>query len=140
MEVINEYGIDIALNVAGYLIAATLGILVFSLFQRRRSAEQSVTESPHIPAPSTADSVSPATTEPESSLQFISLRSSSDVVPERAVSRAQPPASANGSRRDRAEIIRIAREMIKAGAPGETIKRTLPISDGELALLAQAGK
>jgi hypothetical protein len=42
---------------------------------------------------------------------------------------------AAGIRRDRLEIIRIAREMINNGASDEKIRNTLPISKGELALL-----
>jgi hypothetical protein len=40
------------------------------------------------------------------------------------------------ARRDRADIIRIAKEMMKAGATAEKIKGVIPISEAELSLLS----
>lgn len=120
--------IDIGLNVLGYLIAGTLGMVVYSMFAHRRSAK--ATEAPAaatVPQPA-------ATEEGRKRLNYVDLRRS-DVSEANGDMAGELSRSSTSPRRDRAEIMRLARQMMKAHTPQETIKRTLPISDGELALL-----
>ena len=56
----------------------------------------------------------------------------------RTPAESTPRTGPNGERRDRSEIIRIARTMVKAGASDEKIKRLIPISDAELSLLSMS--
>lgn len=138
-QILNQHGIDIALNAAGYLIAAALGMVIFSLFSRRREPVVAATAETPLPETkaTTAKSTEPA--RPVEAPRFVSLKRSEEgrVAGNSPKTESAPTTS---SRRDRVEIIRLAREMVKAGAPHENIKRTLPISDGELALLAQANR
>ncbi len=131
MDVLNDQLIDIGLNVLGYLIAGALGMLVFSTFRGNRRVPVAVPAEvapPQTPAPT----ASPG----KRNLEFVSFRQDSPTArPEAPQPADTRPQIDRNKRSDRAEIVRLAREMIKAGAPGETIRRTLPISEGELALL-----
>lgn len=130
MDVPYEQLIDIGLNVLGYLIAATLGMIVYSLFQRRRPATATPTAAvAAVPSPE------PREAEGDRKLNFVDFRRSDSSEPNGDLAGAVSRTSNGAVRRDRAEIIRLAKEMIQARTPQETIKRTLPISDGELALL-----
>jgi len=144
MEVINgivsDYGIDIALNAAGYLIAGALGMLMYSLVYRRRTAVELAASPLTALASEAVNTESAGSHQNEGAPQFVALRPK-DTPASGNRSTAGGSRSADATkRRDRADIMRLAREMIKAGAPHDNIKRTLPISDGELALLAQANR
>ncbi len=131
MDVISEQLMDAGLNALGYLVAGGLGMLVYSVFRSRRRvpAVQAVgTESQPQPQPTKKTQ--------DKKVEFINLLSSDSSRAARSSSGNVGSASSAGTgRRDRTEIVRLAREMIKAGTPHEMIKRTLPITDGELALL-----
>lgn len=134
LEIPYEQLIEIGLNVLGYLVAATLGMVVYSMFHRRRADAPAVAASTghavqaNIAAP-TAEAV-----EGRRSINYVDLRRSDASEPNGDMAGAVSRSSST-ARRDRAEIMRLAREMMKAKTPPEMIKRTLPISDGELALL-----
>jgi len=122
MDVLNDQLIDIGLNVLGYLVAGALGMLIYSTFHGSRKA-------PAVVPVESAQTKGPQSTKVVSE------------VGENEISQAAEPTPRidRNKRADRVEIVRLAREMIKAGTNGETIRRTLPISEGELALL-QIGK
>ena len=137
MEVPYDQLIDIGLNVLGYVVAATLGMVIHSAFRRQRPAAAVPTPEPQqMPQPAVA-TAGPA--EGTRRLNYVDLRRTDAVEPNGDLAGAVSRTAGTGTRRDRAEIIRLAREMIRARTPQETIKRTLPISDGELALL-QSGE
>lgn len=129
MDVFNDRIIDIGLNALGYLVAGGLGMLLYSVLPRRsrRPATEAAT-----PA---ALSVPAAESDPKNTFEFVELRPSP--VEGQGESKVDSIVGSKGgtARRDRREIIRLAREMLKAGTADEMVKRTLPISDGELALL-----
>jgi hypothetical protein len=43
--------------------------------------------------------------------------------------------SLSNARRNRGEVIRLARQMLNSGTSGEKVKQLLPISEGELSVL-----
>jgi len=135
MDVLNDQLIDIGLNVLGYLIAGALGMLVYSTFRGRQKAPAAV------PAESAPERTAPTAGGEKRNLEFVSFRPSQAADIKEVTLPAEParPRVDRSKRADRAEIVRLAREMIKAGTPGDMIRRTLPISEGELALL-QTGK
>ena len=134
MEGFDQQIVNIGLDLIGYVVAAGLGALIYSA--RRAKAPATATSAASVPA---------AKTEPEptvgvraerpDSFQYLNLRGVPSVrrtpvsVPSTSPDRAVRP------RRDRVSMIREAREMLRAGTPGPTIQRRLPISDAELALL-----
>jgi len=135
MDVLNEQIIDLGLNVIGYLAAAGLGMLLYSAaVQRRRRA--ATTTGLNLKAADTSEATARQVVP---SVQFVDLRRRSEeaVKPDSGTEGRDRVARGDG-RRDRAEIIRLARQMLSAGAPGETVRRTLPISEGELAFLQSA--
>ncbi len=135
MDVPFDQLIDTGLMVAAYAVAGALGALVYSAVAHRQRANAT------RPVASAAAGATPLPAAGRPGLardqfQYVDFRGAGSMSAHGdaagAVSRVQSQAA---TRRDRAEIIRLAREMIKARTPQETIKRTLPISDGELALL-----
>jgi len=134
MDVLNEQVIDLGLNVIGYLAAAGLGMLLHSaVVQRRRRA---TTGEPRLKV---AEPSEVAARQTVPSVQFVDLRRrSEEAIKPQPGNEGSDRAAKGDGRRDRAEIIRLARQMLSAGAPGETVRRTLPISEGELAFLQSA--
>lgn len=111
--------IDIALNVAGALAGGAFWLVVVSILRHRRQ-----------PAAAPQTSVAPAPrasadrpTEGRRKVEFVSLKEAED-----------NPA-AGSYQRNRAEVIRLAREMLNAGSSAQRVQELLPISDGELAML-----
>jgi hypothetical protein len=134
MDGLQDQLIDISLNTLGYLIAGLLGMVIYSIANNRRSAGATASQVPK-PSPSRAKASAAA------DVEFLNLRQlqNSSSRDSKAAKSATAPSNTS-SRRDRTEVIRIAREMVKAGTSTEMIKRTLPISDGELALIQQGSK
>ena len=129
MDVFNDRIIDIGLNALGYLVAGGLGMLLYSMLPRRSRRVATEAATPAAPlAPATGSA-------PKNTFEFVDLRQGP--VNGQSMSRADSGSGNKGGpgRRDRREIIRLAREMLRAGTADEMVKRTLPISDGELALL-----
>ena len=140
MDVPYDQLIDIGLNVLGYLVAGALGMVVYSTFQRRQ-AVPAARAAAAVPTAKTRAAASTETpTEGPRKLAFVDFRRSDTSEPNGDLAGAVSRTSGSSTRRDRAEIIRLAREMMQARTPQETIKRTLPITDGELALLQSGEK
>jgi hypothetical protein len=76
---------------------------------------------------------------PDPDVQFVDLRRrQGDALPSRTQPLGNRPTLKTDGRRDRLEIIRLARQMLQAGTPAEIVRRMLPISDAELAFLQSA--
>lgn len=120
MDVWNDRIWDIGLNTLGYLIAGGLGMLMYSVIYGRRCEGAPEAKTATAPAPAAAT---------DGPAQFVDLRTQS----------SPSVAPAATGRRDKAEVVRLARKMLQAGADRDIIKRTVPISDGELNLLEAAG-
>ncbi len=138
MDVMYDQLIDIGLNTLGYLVAASLGVLVYSSILKRKPSGATVESAAPVnkTAPTAPTPVEPLPTAGRAGVEFVNFRAPGSPAPAAAATSTQAVAATAGTtRRDRAEIIRLAREMIKAQTPKETIRRSLPISEGELALL-----
>ncbi|MBD3401823.1 hypothetical protein GF420_02925 [candidate division GN15 bacterium] len=131
VQITQQQAIDIGLNVAGYLAGGGLWFLLSTLFQRRRSeATEGTTAAAtggavHAPAPAAIAAGARA--------EFLDLRSGTqpaDTKKKRDAADGEP-----GTRRNHSEVFALARTMLEKGATHDTIKATVPISDGELALL-----
>ena len=131
MDVLSEQALDLGLTLVGYLAAVGLGMLLHSAIVGRRRR-------PAVSAVSTGEAgvrISPSTADQTTRVQFIDLsrqRSGGGAPSTSAVYAAAP---GRDGRRDRVEIIRLARQMLRAGAAAERVKQTLPISEAELTLL-----
>lgn len=134
MEAYQDQLINIALNVAGYLAGGGLWLVVYSSWRDRASrADRHATasaDSPSVPTPSAAAGLTVAAAD----IEFLDLRAVPTPLPTSKATEPPRPKSA-ASRRNHGEVFALARTMLEKGASTDTIKATVPISDGELALL-----
>ena len=134
MEVSQDQLIGIALNALGYLAAGALWMVIYSFFKERKKAVAAVSK----PVKETVEAKEPETAAPpareKTPVEFINLsRSTGTSGKPQATVPASGPAEQN--RRNRAEVIKMAQEMLKANVNSEKIKHTLPITEGELAMI-----
>ncbi|MEA1981484.1 MAG: hypothetical protein U9N54_10990 [candidate division Zixibacteria bacterium] len=135
MELSQDILIEVGLNALGYIIVSILSIMVYSMFKRQNKTVTNA-ENKFAMDESNSDKGKILKNENVSdNANFISFgtsRNANNIAPEEAKN--------NTARRDRPQIIRIAREMIKAGANEEKIMSLLPISEAELAILNMTNK
>jgi hypothetical protein len=129
MGISHEILTDAALNVVGYLIAGVLLTLLYSSLTNRSTKKTAATA---------ASLVQGAGETPVQNgtrrVEFVDLRS----VPtedSRQVSPIRSAAESQNRQRNRAEVMRLAREMLQSGTPRDNVRSLLPISEGEMALL-----
>ena len=134
MEVTQDQLIGIALNALGYLAAGALWMVIYSFFKERKKAGVAVSEPVNLNREPKKASAAASTEREKAAVEFISL-SPSDRPSEPRVRTAPAPGPTGQSRRNRAEVIRLAREMLKENVNSEKIKHTLPITEGELAMI-----
>ena len=125
MEVWNGQIMDVGLTVIGYFAAVGLGMLVHSALAGRKRRM--------IAAP--AGLIPNPTAEATPSLRFIDLRRPGGEDTMISAPATRPTRVPRPGRRDRVEIVRLARQMLQAGTPAERVRQTLPISEAELTLL-----
>jgi hypothetical protein len=130
MEVMQEQVIEVALNTAGYLVAGAFWLLLYTTWQNRRAhATQPVSEQNSQTEPSPV----PSTPASARAGQFVDLSASTASA---SPNTATPGRDTDkGRRRNRAEVFALARTMLEKGETYQNIKQSMPISDGELALL-----
>jgi hypothetical protein len=116
---------DTILNAIGYMSAGALAVLLYSLIKRRLAQAPAQTTKQKQP---TQKASAPAKQEKDGP-RFVTLKSP-----------ANHPDRPADFRRDRIQVIGQAREMIMSGESSETIRRALPISEAELALLSYDSK
>jgi hypothetical protein len=120
---------DAALNVVGCLLAGALLTLIYSSVTNRAgkkaaAAPVNLAQRPHE---------TPATGEGRRS-EFVNLRNvaaGDNLRPTSGRSAAETAAR----QRNRTEVMRLAREMLRSGTPRDSVRTLLPISEGELAML-----
>ncbi len=128
--------VDAALNVVGFLAAGGFFLVISSMVrdrQARKSTETVVAEKPSV-----TEAAAPAV-EGRTSLSFVSLASERrGRKPETKETPPTPTETAEESmRRNRAEVINLARKMIAARESREAIAGKLPISEAELSMLSE---
>ncbi len=123
--------IEIGLNTAGYVIGGALMLVIYSMFRRRPASASDSTAIPRSTRGNSLPDTTPAPTrvrragrEP----QFVEFGG-------RANEAAEGTKSLN-LRRNRAEVLRMARGMLQNGATTTEVKEALPVSDAELAMLS----
>ena len=131
-----DFAIDMMINVAGYLIAGTLGVLIYRLVRKDSRREPIPSPENQITVEKAASHAPSPTPHPAANrVQFIRFgetsRQPAKEAPATAIATENPV-----NRRNRGEIIRVARGMLKAGATHENIRKVLPISEAELSLLS----
>ncbi len=131
MDISSDFFVDMFLNLAGYLAAGALGVVVYPTLARWLKRHFAVI------APLPVKSAQAETKETVSSAaQFLRLGSpSTETRSAPGAVAAEAPRTTAADRRDRVDIIRVAREMLKAGADNKRIQQVLPVSEAELALL-----
>ncbi len=131
-----DRAIDVGLNVIGFLAAGALMMVVSSMFQRNRRTEM-IDEVAVKPTEASTAAPKEADKPKEQSRSSISFVSFGDKPnrPERTATEKTQRANIAGGRRNRAEVIRLAKEMIDARKSGEEIRKRLPITEAELAML-----
>jgi len=135
MEVTQDQIIGMILNVLGYLSAGALWTVIYSFFRDRRRA--GITASIAAPVPEREESrFEIAPSRGKSRLEFVNFNSSGENRSRfhNEAGLEDDPRPDSG-RRNRSEVIRLAREMLKSKTSNEKIKQTLPITDGELAMI-----
>jgi hypothetical protein len=135
MEVSQDQLIEMGLNIIGLLAAAGLLLIISSALRKTRKKNLAIEVAPVMAAEQVVSAVSPPD-HTAAAMEYVSLTSSSDTESaERHASNT--PVSDNGvARRNRSEIIGLAREMLAARQTTEEISDSLPVSEAELALLS----
>lgn len=133
MELSREIIIDVVLNIAGYVTAGALWLVLWSLFSDRSKAPVQTSPLQTVP-PMRERTVGESSGERRA--EFISLKADATYADAEVQERDRLRAEATRYQRNRAEVIRIARSMLQSGSSKDKVRSLLPISDGELALLA----
>ena len=111
---------DVILNAVGYLAAGALSVVLYQIIRSRRQEERTI---------KTADVVDDAAGGPQSEavdgFSFVSLKSEPEEAKRTLTYR----------KRDRGEVLRQARDLLRIGESNESIRKALPVSEAELALL-----
>jgi hypothetical protein len=136
MDISQNLLIDIGLDVIGYLAAGMLSVIIYTTFFTGRSEDKkssSVADS--APGPSIRGGGRSAIEETTGRrrMEFVSLvdrQRSAGVA--RFASRTR---TINPEHQARLQLLSTAKEMLDAGTPEGRIRKLLPISEGELALL-----
>ena len=138
MDLSNEVLMDLFLNAAGYLAAGGLSLTLYALFRGRRKAALDSPRSDLRMADQRHGEAGNVTGE-RRRIEFIKFGEQAfkaDAAGTGDVQSKRAPAMPAASRRDRIEVMGLARKMINAGASAEKIRAILPISEAELALMS----
>ena len=130
MELSTEMWIDVALNATGYLAAGALATVMYSLF-RRRPARSTHPADGRQPAEQRESQRSDGLSSVADNMEYVEFGGAGEGKAERSILR-----DAATRRRNRGEVIRLARQMVDAGTPEERIRDLLPITEAELSLLS----
>jgi hypothetical protein len=129
MDISQDMMIDILLNLAGYLTAGLLGMVLYSAFRRTPTTSTSAIKASPIPKPVKVDN--------GRDLEYVSFKSGRLAGSTGSRMGSVAPGQLTTQQRNRVEVIRLAREMLKSGTSKDRVQDLLPISDGEMALLSE---
>ncbi len=134
MDISSGYYVDLLLNLIGYLAAGALVWTVYPIVAPRLRRRSITLVRPEVP-PNRPVSVE----QPAAAPQFMRLQDPTPTAQTFTADDEKPTEISSvmrpSERRDRVDIIRIAREMLKAGADNKRIQQVLPVSEAELALM-----
>ncbi len=131
MELSRDIIIDVLLNVGAYLTAGAFWLVLYSMVTGRSRAAAPAPKARPVPV-----DAEPRGNGPTRRTEFVSLVSGNNSRDAELEERDRLRSEATRYQRNRAEVIRIAREMLKSGTTRDHIRSLLPISEGELALLS----
>lgn len=129
MDVTPNQWIDLALNAAGYLVAGAIWMVLYSMIAGRRAKRR---QAPAAAAPAPA-APQPKPAPRAGATVYVPLTGTGAVARSESGESTHQPVTEG--RRNRTEVLRLAREMLRQGAPHDQVQSRLPISEGELALL-----
>ena len=141
MELSQEFLIDMAINAGGYLFAGIISIIFYAMMTKKKvspvfeeviSETQKTTQSMEQPHATNSS--------PERKVEFIAF--GHEQTEPAVIQKNQETVNsseANG-RMNRREVINLVKKMLLAGATHDKIKRILPVSESELALLSLNNK
>ncbi len=138
MELSQGFLIDMAINAGGYLLAGIISVILFSLFTKKKKSSTFDEVIEEITTDEKFEDVNNlAVSTANEKVDYISFGSSQNenVVLKKKTIPEEVPLQQNNGRMNRKEAINLAKKMLLAGATQEKIKRVLPVSDSELALL-----
>jgi len=119
---------DTVLNLIGYVTAGALCTMAYSAATGKKRPTKAIT----TPSHSDTRTESARSGSAQRKTEFVSLKSVSTGTG--AASTASRGLTLQ-QQRNRAEVIRLAREMLISGTSRDNVRSLLPISDGELAML-----
>ncbi len=119
--------IDVGLNVAGYVLSGLIAIVIYTMFSRKHKGTPAIAGQ----ASRAVLAETPPLGHPAPPVEFVRF---GDGRRTERVAEPRPKMSVT-ERRNIVETIAAARRMMQAGTSADQIKKTLPISDAELALL-----
>lgn len=146
MELSQEFLIDMAINAAGYLLVGIISIVCYALMKKKKTTtafEEVVTDEQTLME--SLESQTHVSSSESKKVEFIAF-GQEQVQPEQAQheiaqrKQRQENVIDTSGRMSRKEAINIAKKMLLAGATHEKIKRILPVSESELALLSLNNK
>ena len=138
MDLSQDILMETILNIVSYLAATGLLLTLYSLLRGRKKAA-SVSTTYNLKSTDNKSGRSRNASSEQHRIEFIRLGEQPDNADNTSTGKARPkdaPMTMAASRRNRIEVVRLARKMIEAGAPAERIRAVLPISEAELTLLS----
>lgn len=156
MEFTQEHLLVAALNAVGYLAAAGLSLLLYSVFSRKKTAQPEVMvasiaqmnlEQGVAPigglSSAVAQTAGPTTERAisdsdQSDHEYMKLDAAGVAAKETAYAATglAGSAEASGYGRNRAAVIRLARKMLESGESAESVTDLLPITESEMRLVS----
>lgn len=141
MELSQEFLIDMGINAIGYLIAGVVSVLFYVMIKKRKSAVKLdlISEDDIISQSDEMDVKSETTSGRK--VEFITFggKQQHQNIDQLEI-KIEQPQEQNKGRMNRKEAINLAKRMLLAGATHEKIKKILPVSESELALLSLNNK
>ncbi len=138
MELSQEFLIDMAVNALGYLFAGVISVLLYAMFQKKKSTVEldELVEDSAMHTQSTVETNANLKTTSNKKVEFITFgNNQQESIKKQPVIKYDISQEQNNGRMNRKEAINLAKKMLLAGASNEKIKKILPVSESELALL-----
>ena len=139
MELSQEFLIEMAINAGGYVLAGIISILFYAMLQKKKPivAVNEILENT-IPNNQADDTVEDEVERRVEFIAFSNEKNNNNIA--RQPRELNQNKEQNNGRMNRKDAINLAKKMLLAGATHEKIKKVLPVSESELALLTLNNK